>query len=143
MFISTCGIEKKKHYLSLLCLLYGAFYAYAFYLIVCVSYACCVYETKQLTVNGHGVFYDIACGAVNVAHNGSLFAHKKIEECLFACICLADNGHGYAVFYGVALLERANQAVDDVLYLVGNGHELCTVGKLEVFMVGEVEFQFQ
>ena len=29
MFISTCGIEKKKYYLSLLWLLYGAFYAYA------------------------------------------------------------------------------------------------------------------
>ena len=74
-------------------------------------------------------------------HECKIFVAGMDEECRFACICLADNGHGYAVFYGVALLERANQAVDDVLYLVGNGHELCTVGKLEVFMVGEVELK--
>ena len=88
-----------------------------------------------------GVFDDVAGGAVDVAHDGSLFAYEGVEEGGLAHVGLADDGYGHAVLDGIAYVERMGQAGDDTLDLVSYLREFATVGKLELFVVAEIELQ--
>ena len=53
-------------------------------------------EAESDSVQVYRVFYYIACGAVDVAHDGTLFTHQGIEQGGFARIGLSDDGYGDA-----------------------------------------------
>ena len=68
---------------------------------------------------------------------------KVVEECRFAHIGLADDGHGNALLDGLADMVGPGQRGHVVLDAAGRGEELAAVGKDQVVVVGEVQFEFE
>ena len=135
------SVYHPKHDGGLLHLLIGALDADALDDVGGVAYAGGVDEAEGDAAEVDGVLDDVARGAVDVAHDGSLFAYEGVEEGGLADVGLADDGYGHAVLDGIAYIERMGQAGDDALDLVGYLGEFATVGKLEFFVVAEVELQ--
>lgn len=98
-------------------------------------------EAEGESAEGDGVFDDVACGAADVADDGAFFAEQGVEEGGFAHVGLADDGDGEAVFDGVAGLEGVGEGTGFVFGFFDELPELCAVGKLEFFVVAEVEFE--
>lgn len=98
-------------------------------------------EAEGDAAQAQGVLDDVACGAVDVAHDGAFFVQQGIEQGGLACVRFAHDGHGDAVLQGVAHAECVGQAGDDLLHTGGDGLELRAVGKLQVFVVAEVQLQ--
>ena len=135
------GVNHPEDDGGLLHLLIGALDADALDNVGGLAYAGGVDEAEGDAAEVDGVFDDIARGAVDVAYDGSLFAYEGVEEGGFTHIGLADDGYGHAVLDGIAHIERMGQAGDDALNLVGYLREFATVGKLELFVVAEVELK--
>ena len=57
-----------------------------------------VYEAEGDAVYLYGVFYEVACGALDVRNDGSLFVYECVHQCALAHIRSTDDGHGDAVF---------------------------------------------
>ena len=140
-FAWNAGVNHPEDDGGLLHLLIGALDADALDNVGGLAYAGGVDEAEGDAAEVDGVFDDIACGAVDVAHDGSLFAYEGVEEGGLTHVGLADDGYGYAVLDGIADVERMGQAGDDALDFVGYLGEFATVGKLELFVVAEVELQ--
>ena len=125
-------------------LLHGAetpFDAQRFDGVVRLTDAGSVDEAEGDAVDVYSVFYHIACGAVDVAHDGFVFIEQGVEQGGFAGVCLADDGHGDAVFQRIAQAEGVDEAGDGMLYLCGERDELGAVGKLQLLVVGKVQLQ--
>ena len=119
----------------------GTLDADAFHYVGGLADAGSVDEAEGDAAQVDGVFDDVACGAVDVAHDGSLFAKEGVEEGGLAHIGLADDGHGNAVLDGIAYTEGVGEARDGALDVGGYLREFAAVGKLELLVVAEVELQ--
>ena len=100
-------------------------------------------ETEERAAQIVGILDDIAGGAVDVAHDGALVVEKGIEEGGFPGIGAAHDGHGEAIFEGIAGGEGVHQPRHHLFQVLGQMGQFGAVGKLQVFMVGEVEFEFE
>ena len=125
-----------------LCGAEGTVDAEAFNLVIGVADACGVDESESDASQLDGVFDGIAGGALDVADDGTFFANKSIEECGFTDIWSSDDGDWNAVLKGITRMEGVGQMGDACVNPLGKFHELGTVGKFEVFVVGEVELEF-
>ena len=124
-------------------LLNGTFNAYLFHLIIGFADASRIDETELDSVNVHGFFDGVACGTMNIGNDGAIISDKLIEERRFADVCFSDDSDGDALFKGLSCFERLGELGDVVVYLLGKFQQLCSVGKFEVFVVGEIEFEFE
>ena len=68
-------------------------------------------KSELNTIDDERIFNQVACGAVNIAHDGFLFAEKGIEQGRFAGIRSPNNRHRDTVLDGVAHAETADQFV--------------------------------
>ena len=68
---------------------------------------------------------------------------QGVEQGRFAGIGLPDDGYRYTAFQGIAQPEGIGQPGDGLRYFLGQRLELATVGKLQVFVVGEIQLQFE
>ena len=100
-------------------------------------------EAEERAAKIVGVLDDIAGGAMDVAHDGALVVEKGIEEGGFSRIGTAYDGHGEAIFEGIAGGEGVHQPRHHLFQVLGQMGQFGAVGKLQVFMVGEVEFEFE
>lgn len=108
-----------------------------------MAYASGVDKPEGDALKIDGVFDGIAGGALNVAHDGTVFAQERIEECGFSNVWSTDDGNGNTVFQSVAGVERVGQTLYVSFNLKGELEKFGAVGKLQILMIGEVEFQFQ
>ena len=65
------------------------------------------------------------------------------QTCLYIGLGLAHDGYRDALLQGVAGFEGVGEGGYLLLYFLGQGVELCAVGKLQVLMVAEIQFQFE
>ena len=79
---------------------------------------------------------------MDVAHDGTFFVQEGIQQGGLTGVCFADDSHGHSVLQGIAHAERIYQVMDNLLNLTGDIFQFRTVGKLQFFVVAEVEFQF-
>ena len=98
-------------------------------------------EAEGDTSKIHGVFNDVAGGAMNVAHDGTFFVQEGIQQGGLTGICFANDSHGHSVLQSIAHAERIYQVMDNLLNLTGDVFQFRTVGKLQFLVVAEVEFQ--
>ena len=56
---------------------------------------------------------------------------------------MPDYCYWYAVFQSLSSFERVGEAGDTIVNIFCYRNELAAVSKFQVFVVGEVEFQFQ
>ncbi|CDD33298.1 putative uncharacterized protein [Bacteroides sp. CAG:714] len=99
-------------------------------------------ETEGHPSDVHGIFYHIAGGSVDVAHDGTFLVQQRIQQGGLSGIGLADNGYRDAVLDSVSRTEGTHQSAYHLLYLGSYRLQLRTVGKLQFLVVAEVEFQF-
>ena len=85
----------------------------------------------------------VAGRAVHVAHQCPFFAHQHVQQRAFASVRFADDGHGNAAFQRVAQFETLAESPDVLRHLLGQLQQVRAVGKLDVLVVGEVQFQFE
>ena len=111
--------------------------------VVGVADASGVNEAESDAAELDGVFDGIARGALNVADDGAFLAEEGVEEGALAHVGGSDNGHGDAVLEGIACLEGAGQMCDVRIYLLCQCQKFWSVGKLQLLVVGEVEFKLQ
>ena len=90
-----------------------------------------------------GVLDGVACGTLDVAHDGLVLLKELVEEGGFAYVGSPDDGHGNAVLDGVASSEGGGETGDFLLYVLSYAEEFRAVGKLQFLVVGEVEFEFE
>ena len=121
----------------------GEAYADALHFVACVAYAGGVDEAEGDAAEGFGGFDGVARGAADAADDGALFVEQGVEEGGLAGVGLSDDADGDAAFQGVAEAEGGGEACDFRVDFVGEVLELAAVGKFEVFVVGEVEFEFE
>ena len=74
---------------------------------------------------------------------GSLFAKQGVQECGLAYVWGANDGDRDAVLEGIAGLEGICQTGNVGADLLRQLKQFAAVGEFEVFMVGEVEFEFE
>ena len=108
-----------------------------------VADACCVDEAEGDAAELDGVFDGVAGSALYVTDDGALFAEEGVEEGGLAHVGSTDNGYRNAVFEGIASMEGVGEVGDMGIDTPGEFQQLSAVGKFEVFVVGEVEFQFE
>ena len=80
---------------------------------------------------------------MDVGNDGPLVVNELIEEGALAYVCLADDGDGYALLEGLSRFKGLCEIGDAGFYLLGECEEFGAVGKFEVFVVGEVEFELK
>ena len=85
----------------------------------------------------------VARGSLNVADDGAIFAKEGVEQGALAYVWCSDDGYGDAVFQGVTNLEGLCEASDVGIDGLRELQEFRAVGKFEVFVVAEVEFEFE
>ena len=101
----------------------------------------CVDKAKLNTIDDERVFNQVACGAVNIAHDSFLFAEKCIQQGRFAGIRSPYYRYGDTVFDGVTHAETANQFAQMLRDRLRQLPELTAVGKLQLLVVGKIEFK--
>ena len=100
-------------------------------------------ETESDAVDLKGIFDGVACGALDVGDDGTFFTEEGIEKGGFADIGGTDDGNGDAVLEGLSSFERLGKLLDASVDFLCQFKEFCAVGKFKVFVVGEVEFEFE
>ena len=122
---------------------YGTLDAEILYLVIGVADAGGVDKAEGDAAKLDGVFDGIAGGALYVGDDGSFFTEKGVEQGALAYVRCSDDGYGDAILQGVASLEGVGQMGDVSVYLMRQMEQFAAVGKLEVFVVGEIEFQLE
>ena len=120
----------------------GALNAEGFNGVVAVAQSCGVDDAEGCPFNDKGLFDGVACGAGNVADDGTIVMQECVEEGGFSCVRTTDNGYRYAPLEGVAHVERFPQFFDAEVGLRNERMQAAAVGKLYV-LVAEVEFEFK
>ena len=134
-------INHPKYNVGLVHLLEGSLDADAFYHIGGLTDTCRIDEAERDATQVDGVFDHIAGRAVDVAHDGFLLVQQGIEQGGFAGIRLTDNRYRYTILDGIPYIERIGQTGDDLFNFIGYLGEFGTVGKLQFFVVAEVELE--
>lgn len=111
--------------------------------VVGVSDAGRVDEAEGDAMDEHRVLHRITRGAVDVADDSFVFVEQLIEQCAFAHIGLADDGHGNALFQRVSRQERVGEGRDAVIDMLCELDKLRSVSEFELLMVAEVQLQFE
>ena len=117
--------------------------------VVGVAQACRIDEAELGTTGSvgrgevEGVLDGVACGTLDVAHDGLVLLKELVEEGGLAYVGSPDDGHGNAVLDGVARSEGGRETGDFLLYVLSYAEEFRAVGKLQFLVVGEVEFEFE
>ena len=136
-------VDKPEYNLGFLHLLVGALYAYILNNIICIADASCIDEAELYAIDDSGILDEISCRTMYVAHNSLLLMQQMIEERALTHIGVANDSHGNAILKSIAHLKGTGKRKEALMDVIGKGVEFGTVGKLQLFMVGEVEFQFQ
>lgn len=137
------AIDHPEHEQGFVQLLPRALDAHLLHDVVGVAQSGRIDEAEGEAPDEGGLLDAVACGAVDVAHEGAVLADQVVEECRFAHIGLADDGHGNALLDGLADMVGPGQRGHVVLDAAGQGEELAAVGKDQVVVVGEVQFEFE
>lgn len=90
-----------------------------------------------------GVFHYIARGALQGADDGTLFADKAVEQGALAHVGGADDGNGNALADSLSCGVAFYEVVDMIAQLLRELQEVRAGSELDVFVVGEVQFEFE
>ena len=105
------GVDDPQYDGSLRDLLIGPFDAEALHGVVSLAYSGRIDEPECDAVDFCGVLDDIACGAVDVADDGTVLMEESVEQCRFSYVRPADDGYGDSFLHclsgwGAAVRDR-------------------------------------
>jgi len=143
---SDCGVRASKQEhddLGAFGLLECALNAHVFYGVGRLAQAGGVDEAEEGAADVEHFFHRVARGAVNVAHNGALFAEQGVEQGGLAYVRFAHDGAGDAASNGIAKAEGVAESLHAPFGVGEQAQKFGAVGELEVFVVGKIEFQFE
>ena len=95
--IGTSDVNDPKHDVGLVDSLPCALDAHPLDGVARLAYACRIDETEQRAAHEDGILDSVACGAVNVTHQGTVVTQQGVEQGGFSCIGLAHDGDGQTV----------------------------------------------
>ena len=114
-----------------------------FNLVVGVTDASRIDESKSNTLNFRCVFNGITCSPMDIGHNGFLFVQETVEECRLSYIRLADDGDRDTSFQCVTGFKGFCQGYNPIVDFLSQYLQFRTVSKLKFLMIGEIQFQLQ
>ena len=135
-------VHHPQYDLRLSQFLVGFLNAHILYDVGAFAYSGCVGQANGDALYVDGVFYYIACGAMDIAYDGAPIVCQQIQQRRLADIGFANDSYGDAVLQCVAQAECLRQCCDFRQDVSGQCGQLFAVGKLQVFVVGKVQFQF-
>ena len=117
--------------------------AHLFHLIGGVAQAGSVDKAEKHAAQHERILNHIARGAVHVAHNRTVVLQKRVEQRRLPGIRRTDDGHRPTFAQGIARRERIGQTSRLGFHRGCDAIQLTAVGKLQIFVIGEIQFQLK